>query len=164
MRSSRSYSGKRAGASPGSPDDEHGATGLVQHAARHASQHGARDPAAAVRADDNQVGVDRVRIGHERTRAAADATSPVPVRQEPGALCSPAELTRAETVALTRLAAFPAGTAADATKSAVDAAVRAAFGSAPCRGLEYASEQARLFYSGIQPRTLLMPGTEAASR
>ena len=95
---------------------------------------------------------------HERTRAAADATSPVPVRTEPGALCSPAELTRAETVALTRLAAFPAGTAATATKADVDAAVAAAFSGAPCRGLEYASEQARLVYAGVEPRTFLMPG------
>jgi hypothetical protein len=95
---------------------------------------------------------------HERTRAAADATSPVPVREEAGALCSPAELTQAERVALTSLAAFPAGTAADLTKAVVDAAVQAAFRGAPCRGLEYASEQARLVYAGVQPRTLLMEG------
>ena len=101
---------------------------------------------------------------HERTRAAADATSPVPVREELGALCTPAELTRAESVALANLAAFPAGTGADATKASVDAAVRAAFGDAPCRGLEYASEQARLVYAGIEPRTLLMPGTKGVLR
>jgi hypothetical protein len=40
---------------------------------------------------------------HERTRAAADATSPVPVRTEPGALCTAAQLTRAERVALATL-------------------------------------------------------------
>ena len=115
---------------------------------------------------EHDVGLSRYQafLLHERTRAAADATSPVPVRQEPGALCTPAELTRAESVALTRLAAFPAGTPADATKGAVDVAVRAAFGGAPCRGLEYASEQARLVYAGIQPKTLLMPGTQGASR
>jgi hypothetical protein len=101
---------------------------------------------------------------HERTRAAADATSPVPVRQETGALCTPAELTQAESVALTSLAAFPAGTAPNTTKGTVDAAVRAAFGGAPCRGLEYASEEARLVYAGIEPRTHLMPGTKGASR
>ena len=94
---------------------------------------------------------------HERTRAAADASAPVPVLSEAGALCAPAELTRAESVALTRLGAFPAGIAADATKAAVDAAVEAAFDGAPCRGLEYASEQARLVYAGVEPRTLLMP-------
>jgi hypothetical protein len=95
---------------------------------------------------------------HERTRAAADATSPVPVRTESGALCSPAELTRAENVAMTRLAAFPEGAGANATKDEVDAAVAAAFAGAPCRGLQYASEQARLVYAGVQPRTFLMPG------
>ena len=95
---------------------------------------------------------------HEQTRDAADATSPVRVRAETGALCTPAELTRAERVALELLASFPEGTAAAATKDAVDAAVAAAFGAAPCRGLEYASEQARLVYAGVEPRTLLMPG------
>lgn len=40
---------------------------------------------------------------HERTKAAADASSPVPVRVEAGALCSAAELTRAELVALQAL-------------------------------------------------------------
>ncbi len=96
---------------------------------------------------------------HERTLAAAQATSPVPVRVEPGALCSPDELTRAERVALSTLAAeFPAGSPAEATQSAVDAATAAAFASAPCRGLEYAGEQARLVYAGTQPRSMLMPG------
>jgi hypothetical protein len=95
---------------------------------------------------------------HERTRAAADATSPVPVQTEPGALCTPDALTRAETVALDALSAFPAGTAANVTRQAVDQAVAAAFRDAPCRGLEYAGEQARFVYAGIEPRTLLMPG------
>jgi hypothetical protein len=95
---------------------------------------------------------------HERTKAAADATSPVPVRAEPGPLCTAAQLTRAEAVALVTLAAFAPGSSADATKSAVDAAVTAAFADSPCRGLEYAAEQARLVHAGIQPRTLLMPG------
>jgi hypothetical protein len=97
---------------------------------------------------------------HERTRAAADASSPVPVRPETGALCTAAELTRAERVALTALAAFPGGTAADATKTVADSAVHAAFGDSPCRGLEYASEQARLVHAGVQPRALLMEGAQ----
>jgi hypothetical protein len=95
---------------------------------------------------------------HERTRAAADATSPVPVRTEPGDLCTAAQLTRAERVALGALMAFAPGTAADATRAATDAALRSAFAGDPCRGLEYAGEQARLVYAGVEPRTLLMPG------
>jgi hypothetical protein len=95
---------------------------------------------------------------HERTKAAADATSPVPVQPEAGALCSESELTRAEVVALDALAAFPPGTPADATKAAVDRAVAGAFAASPCRGLEYGGEQARLVYAGIEPRALLMPG------
>ena len=55
---------------------------------------------------------------------------------------------------------FPPGTAPNATKADVDAAVQAAFAGAPCRGLEYASEQARLVHAGIEPPTLLMPGAE----
>ena len=95
---------------------------------------------------------------HERTRAAADATSPVPVQTESGALCTPDALTRAETVALRALSAFPAGTAASATRQTVDRAVAAAFRDAPCRGLKYAGEQARFVYAGIEPSSLLMPG------
>ena len=96
---------------------------------------------------------------HETTLAAARATSPVPVPAESGALCSRAELQRAESVSLVTLrAAFPAGTDADTTKATVDSSVRDAFAGAPCRGLEYAGEQARLVYAGIQPVTTLMPG------
>lgn len=95
---------------------------------------------------------------HERIKAAADATSSVPVLAEPGPLCAPAQLTRAESVALQALRAFPAGTAASDTRAAVDQAVAAAFAGARCRGLEYAGEQARLVYAGVEPRTLLMPG------
>ena len=80
------------------------------------------------------------------------------MRVEPGSLCAQAELTRAEAVALAALARFATGTPADATKYAVDAAVEAAFAGAPCRGLAYAGEQARLVYAGVEPRTLLMPG------
>jgi hypothetical protein len=95
---------------------------------------------------------------HERTRAAADSTSPVPVQEEQGSICTPAELTRAESVALATLAAFPAETPPDASKEEVDAAVASAFAAHRCRGLAYASERARFVYAGIEPRRFLMPG------
>lgn len=96
---------------------------------------------------------------HEQTLEAAQGSSPVAVRVEPGDLCTASALTRAETVAMTTLRGqFPPGAVADATKPAVDAAVQAAFAGSPCKGLEYASEQARLVYAGIQPATMLMPG------
>jgi len=96
---------------------------------------------------------------HQRTRAAADASSPVPVRAERGEVCTAAELTRAETVALQTLHdSFPRATAPRATKEVVDAAVAAAFADTPCRGLEYAGERARFVYAGVEPRSLLMPG------
>jgi hypothetical protein len=79
---------------------------------------------------------------HERLVEAAGGGS------ETGSLCSRAELTRAEQVAL---AALRSGLSADP-------AVKAEFAEQPCRGLEYASEQARLVYSGVQPESLLMPG------
>ena len=95
---------------------------------------------------------------HERTKAAADATSPVPVSPETGPLCTQAQLTRAEVVALRALGTFPPGTPADVTRGAADKAVADDFGDTPCRGLEYASEQARFVYAGVEPRSLLMPG------
>lgn len=96
---------------------------------------------------------------HERTLEAAQSTSPVPVHVEKGDLCSAQALTRAERLALATLAAgFPAGTPANATKVAVDAATTAAFGESPCRGLGYAGEQARLVWAGSQPKSMLMPG------
>ena len=96
---------------------------------------------------------------HEKTLAAAQAASPVPVAAEQGAVCSPVALTRAEIVALSTLrAGFAPGTDADGTRSAVDVAVTAAFADAPCRGLEYAGEQARRVYAGMQPASTLMPG------
>ena len=89
---------------------------------------------------------------HERTVDAAGGG------RERGAVCSPVELTRAEQIALSALrSGFAAGAPATATKSAVDAAVEANFRGQPCRGLEYAGEQARLVYAGIQPRSQLMP-------
>ena len=96
---------------------------------------------------------------HEKTLAAAQASSPVPVRVESGDLCSAAALTRAEQIAMVTLSAgFAQGTPPDASKQAVDNATQAAFADAPCRGLEYAGEQARLVYAGVQPRSQLMPG------
>jgi hypothetical protein len=90
---------------------------------------------------------------HERTVAAAGGD------WEAGALCTRAELTRAESVALRALggAAAP-GTGVDATVGIADAAVRDAFAGAPCRGLVYASERARFVYADVEPRSMLMPG------
>jgi hypothetical protein len=90
---------------------------------------------------------------HERTVAAAGGD------REAGALCTPRELMRAESVALQALrnAAAP-GANADATAGIADAAVRDAFAGAPCRGLAYASERARFVYARIEPRSMLMPG------
>jgi len=95
---------------------------------------------------------------HEKTEAAAQATSPVPVRVEPGELCTPAELTRAEQVALATLRdGFAPGTGIDATRSAVDGALADSFRGGSCRGLEWAGEQARLVYAGVMPSARLMP-------
>jgi hypothetical protein len=99
---------------------------------------------------------------HERLVDAGNAAesqsgSSVPV--EAGALCTAEQLTRAEVVAMATLrTSFPAGTPADATRPRVDDAVRDAFVPTVCRGLRYASEQARLVYAGVQPDSLLMPG------
>jgi len=90
---------------------------------------------------------------------AAEAESGVRTRTEPGALCTPAQLTRAEVVALATLrTSFSPGTSADATKQPIDDAVFAAFAGTPCRGLAYASEQARLVYAQTQPAAMLMAG------
>jgi hypothetical protein len=98
---------------------------------------------------------------HERVVDAANATSPVPVVTEPGPLCTAAQLTRAEVVALATLrGSFAPGTEPNASKQTVDDAVAAAFAGAPCKGLEYAGERARFVYGGIEPRSILMPGVE----
>jgi hypothetical protein len=110
---------------------------------------------------EHDQGIDRYDafLLHERLRAAAAATSPVPVQTEPGPLCTRAELTRAEVVALeTMRTSFAPATPANATKQTVDRAVRAAFGDVPCRGLEYGGEVARLVYAGVEPTSNLMPG------
>jgi hypothetical protein len=97
---------------------------------------------------------------HERTLAAAQATSPVLVRIERGDLCTPDALTRVERVSLATLSAgFAPGTDPNASRQAVADATAAAFAGTPCKGLEYGGEQARLVYAGIQPRSMLMPGT-----
>jgi len=104
---------------------------------------------------ERDAGMDRYQafLLHERLKGAAGA------RVEPGALCTAAELTRAEVVALGTLrASFPAGTSANTTKTAVDDAVAAAFAGAPCRGLEYGGERARFVYAGVEPKAMLMPG------
>jgi hypothetical protein len=99
---------------------------------------------------------------HEQTLAAAQASSPVPVRIESGDLCTPSAVTRAEAVAMSTLRAeFAPGTHVDATRNAVDSSVRAAFAGSPCRGLEYAGEQALLVYAGVEPASRLMPGARS---
>lgn len=113
---------------------------------------------------EHDTGLDRYQafLLHERlveAGNAAEAESGVPTHAESGALCTRAQLTRAEVLALATLrASFAQGTPADATKHRVDEAVRAAFASTACRGLDYASEQARLTYAGVQPDSFLMPG------
>ena len=113
---------------------------------------------------EHDAGMDRYRafLLHEEVKAAGNAVeadSGVPVRTEPGELCTAAQLTRAETVALDTLSAgFAAGTGPNATKRAVDEAVTKEFGYRPCRGLAYAGEIARLVYAGIEQSANLMPG------
>ncbi len=113
---------------------------------------------------EHDAGLDRYQafLLHEKVKARANAeeeAAGVPVRTEPGALCTQAQLTRAENVALDTLrASFAPGTTPNAAKSAVDKAVRGAFGDSPCRGLEYAGETARFVYAGIAPVSTLMPG------
>jgi hypothetical protein len=113
---------------------------------------------------EHDAGLDRYQafLLHERlvdAGDAAEAQSGVPVLTETGALCTVAQLTRAEVVALATLrTSFPAGMPADATRQRVDDAVRDAFAPNVCRGLRYASEQARLVYAGVQPDSLLMLG------
>ena len=84
---------------------------------------------------------------HERTKDAADATSPVPVRPEPTTLCTADQLTHAEIVALQVVDANPAAAKDD---------VMAALGS-DCRGLDYAAEEVLLVTAGTEPRSMLMP-------
>jgi len=85
---------------------------------------------------------------HERTKAAADGTSPVPVRTEPGPLCTPAQVTRAESTALTALR----------DKADPAAAVAAAFSDERCRGVDWSVERAQAVTAGKEPASMLMPG------
>ena len=113
---------------------------------------------------EHDAGLDRYAafLLHEQTLAAANAAeadSGTQTRIEPGPVCTRAQVTRAEVVALGTLrASFAPGTPANSAAAQVDAAVRADFRDTPCRGLEYAGEQARLVYAGNQPAALLMPG------
>jgi hypothetical protein len=113
---------------------------------------------------EHDAGLDRYQafLLHEQVKAlgnAAEAADGVPVPAEPGELCTAAQLTRAENVALDTLrSSFAPGVSPDAAKSAVDRAVQAAFAEKPCRGLEYAGEIARLVYAGTEPTADLMPG------
>jgi hypothetical protein len=95
---------------------------------------------------------------HLDTKSAADASSPVPVREEPGPVCTPEQLTRAEIVASQTLAGLEPGTSVEAATQPVLEALGREFAGSPCRGLEYAGEQARFVWAGIEPRSLLMPG------
>jgi hypothetical protein len=96
---------------------------------------------------------------HERIVDAANATSPVPVSAEKGALCTAVQLARAEGVALATLrASFAPGTKPDASRQAVDDTLGSALAGAPCKGLEWAGERARFVYAGIEPESRLMPG------
>ena len=113
---------------------------------------------------EHDAGLDRYDafLLHERVvdrGNAAEAESGIATRTETGPLCTRAELTHAEAVALATLrASFAPGTPAEATRAPVADAVASAFAAAPCRGLEYAGEQARLVYAGTQPSSMLIPG------
>ncbi len=100
---------------------------------------------------EHDAGMDRYQafLLHERVKSAADESSPVPVRPEPGALCTPEQLTRAEQ---TSLDALRAG-------SSPEAVVAAALAQ-PCRGLSYGIEIARGVFAGTEPAANLMPGVE----
>src|SRR6266536_590243 len=90
---------------------------------------------------------------HEQVVAASGGDG------ENGTLCSAGELTRAEKTALATLgSSFAPGTDADATTNAVNAALKAEFAGATCRGLDYAGERARFVYAGLEPRAMVMPG------
>jgi hypothetical protein len=99
---------------------------------------------------EHDAGLDRYEafLLHERLRAAADGTSPAPVRAEPGPICTRAQLTRAEQTALDALRAG----AAPAT------AVQSAFAGEQCRGLGYGVETAQQVFAGVEPTESLMPG------
>jgi hypothetical protein len=136
----------------GSVDDGRGA---YVHAKRTAD---GRDSTFIVEHDADLPPYDAFLL-HEKTLDAAQGTSAVEVKTEPGPLCSALALTRAEHIALSTLRAqFAPGASADSTRSAVDASLQDTFAGSLCRGLEYAGEQARLVYADLMPSTRLMPG------
>jgi hypothetical protein len=81
---------------------------------------------------------------HERLKAAADETSPVPVMPEAGPLCTREQLTRIEQAALDALRAN--ASPADATAGE------------GCRGVAYGIEIAQRVFTGVEPAANLMPG------
>lgn len=85
---------------------------------------------------------------HEKVKAEANDTSPVPVRTEPGPLCTRDQLTTVEQTAL------------DALRAGVDptAAVDGVFAGNPCRGEAYGIEIATSVVAGSEPAAHLMPG------
>ena len=89
---------------------------------------------------EHDAGLDRYQafLLHEKVKARANAeeeAAGVPVRTEPGELCTAAQLTRAENVALDKLrASFAPGTTPDAARSAVDTALRARSATARAAG------------------------------
>ena len=127
----------------------------------HAQRRSDGSPSTFMVEHDDGVDPYQAFLLHERLKAAANETSPAPVRTEPGPLCTRAELTHAEQVALDTLrSSFAPGTRINATRAAVTAALGDAFADAPCRGLEYGGEKARLAYAGIEPSSHLMPGVK----
>jgi hypothetical protein len=90
---------------------------------------------------EHDAGLDRYEafLLHERTADAAG-------NAEDGVLCSAAQLTHAEQLAL---AALRTGTSASA-------AVQGA--GLTCRGVTYALERADMVHRGLEPTSMLMPG------
>lgn len=90
---------------------------------------------------------------HERTKDAADATSPVPVPPAASTLCTAQQLTDAEVLALQVVQENPG-----ADKTAIVKELDAGFSGAECRGLDYAADEVLLVSAGTEPRSFLMPG------
>jgi hypothetical protein len=96
---------------------------------------------------EHDSGMDRYQalLLHERLKAAADESSPVPVQSEPGPLCTREQLTGIEQSALDALRA------SSSPKAAV---------TESCRGVAYGVEIAQRVFSGNEPAADLMPGVE----
>jgi hypothetical protein len=94
----------------------------------------------------------------ERNQAAAGAAGAI-LPADQGDVCTRAQLTKAEQVALATLrSAYAPGATPNETKEPVDRDVSAAFAGTACRGLEFAGERARFVFAGIEPDSNLMPG------